>query len=605
MLIVKFLAVVVALAGCGFTLTPGGDDVPEGTRITLTDDTMAEFSQNGGVTDTVIATRGALEPAAFVLGGLHGRAFAGRHVLATSTYDIVRAAVGPELGAAYRQVPAEYTDTQNRPRGLSITGPNSYTMLLDGEILLPQGPVVLEVHADDMMIIEISFDGGVTFANRVVSQRNAQMLALAVPTSGWYPIRASFVQHDGDAFWRMLITPMGGAKIPIDGLRLRKRLTADDGGLIANAFDGREMLVPLGETTVGTVDEDYGSGGPGHDLQTNVSDRYSVRFAGQVLIDTAASYTFSADIGTEASDIYRIWIDGELVANVWPAMVDRLTATLPLEPGWHDLLVDFGEENANARIKLTMSGGGIPDGPIDPARLRPAVAFGLTASYASAASFRLMDATPMASGVTVVPLPLVMTGGGTIASVDYGFGLAEQRLSDLRVDLLDCSGARTVTPPTAASYYYYPTDTSCEGSPVVPTAPWAWRITDTIPGDEPGNNNSVLWSPILVATYWGGSRMPFAPIFTFVSAPKPTPGAIGFAAVQITADLRDALLTFEMRAGDDLAELATASWIAVESGSVPRVTASELVQYRIAVSSDGWKLASIDKVDLTYVVPVE
>ncbi len=328
MLIVKgwFVAFVVALAGCGFTLTSGtgGDDVPEGDRITLTDDTEQDFTTNAGVTDAEIAKRGALEPAAFVLGGLHGRAFAGEHVLPTSTYATALAAVGPELGAAYRQVPSEWDATQDRPRGLSINTPTDYTVLHSGEILLPLGSVTLEVHADDIMVIEISFDGGMTFAHRVVSPGTLQTLALQVPAAGWYPIRASYRQSGGNSFWRMAITPLGGAKIPIDGARLRKRLTAEDDGLIASAFDGKALLIPLGEFTVATIDENYASAGPGHDLQTTVTDRFAVRFAGQVRIDTAGDYTFSADIGAEAGDAFRIWIDGAVVANVWPPLVDRL-----------------------------------------------------------------------------------------------------------------------------------------------------------------------------------------------------------------------------------------------------------------------------------------
>ena len=193
------VAIVAALAGCGFTLT-SGDDAPEGERITLTDDTAEEFAINGGVTDTEIAARGALEPAAFVLGGLHGRAFAGEHVTTTSTYATVEAAVGPELGTAFRQVPTEWGDTQGRPRGLNINDTGNYTVLFAGDILLPAGPVILDVNADDLMIIEISFDGGVTFPHRVVSPNSSRTIALSVPAAGWYPIRVSYEQNGGGSF---------------------------------------------------------------------------------------------------------------------------------------------------------------------------------------------------------------------------------------------------------------------------------------------------------------------------------------------------------------------------------------------------------------------
>jgi len=597
------LAVVIALAGCGFTLTSasgGGDDgVPDGERITLTDDTAADFATNAGVTDTLIAPRGSLEPDAFIVGGLKGRGFAGNLVADASTYDSVVASLGPELGVAYRQVPADWATTAaNRPRGLGITTTGNYTILFTGEILLPPGPVTLETDADDRVVVEVALDG-TNFGPRLFAHNALATTVLQVPASGWYPFRAAFGQAGGDADWSLAITPMGGAKIKIDGQRLRARVSAER-GLIASAFDGTAMLTPSGETAVATVNESYGFNGPGADLPLAAVDRFAMRFAGQVLIDAPGMYTFSADIGTEPNDLFRIWIDGVLVANLWPPTPDRLTATIPLTAGWHDLLVDYGENDLSARVQLRMAGPGIPDGPIDPQRLRPAVAFGLTASFFGFQSYPLTDA-----GVVNVDLPLSAPIGAVIAAVDFGFGLANQRLSDLTIAILDCHGATTLPQlTTVAPYYYYPADSSCADTPVVPVIPWKFRITDTVPGNDTVLPSS-LYNPILIATYSGGDRIPFAPTFSFVSAPRSTPGAIGFAPVEITADLRGALLTFEMRTGADPAELANASWVPVASGAVPVLTASEWVQYRVAISSDGWKLASVDKVDLTYVVPAE
>ena len=599
------IATVIALAGCGFSLAPGGggdDGIPDGTRITLTDDTAAELANNAGLTDGVVAARGALEPDAFVVGGLKARGFAGNQVADASTYDGVADAVGPQLGFGYRQVPADHDATYDRPRGLGITTNSDYTILYTGEILLPQGIVTLTTDADDRVVVQVALDG-VTFGERLFSHNAVRSIELAVPAAGWYPIRAAYGQAGGGAFWRLEIAQLGAPTIPIDGKRLRARVTADH-GLIASAFDGQAMLVPAGETAVATVDENYGVGPPSHDLPITTPDRFALRFAGQVLIDTPGAYTFSADIGAEPFDLFRIWIDGVQVANVWPPVADRPSATLDLAAGWHDLLVDFGEETVTARIQVKLSGPGIPDGPIDPQRLRPAVAFGLTAPFVAFASFPLIDATSVA-GVLTIPMALVAPAGARIASVDYGLAITNQRLSDLTIDLIDCHGAKTLPVTVPAIYDYFASDTSCAGEPVVPVAPWAWRITDSVPGNDPVALLPAVLNPVLVATYWGGDRVPFAPAYTFVSAPKPTPGAIGFAAIEVTADLRGALMMIEMRAGADEAALASAPWIPVDNDAVPALTASAWVQYRLAVTSDGWRLASIDKVDLTYVVPAE
>lgn len=593
------IATAIALAGCGFTITPDGGGLPEGVRITLTDDTAADFADNEGLVDAVIAPRGVIEPDAFVLGGLTARGFALNLVADNSSYDSVVASLGPELGAAYRQVPENWALTAaNRPRGLGITTTTAYTVLYDGEILLPQGQVTLETDADDRVVVQVALDG-TTFGERLFAKMSTTTIQLQVPAAGWYPIRAALGQAGGSAHWRLEITPLGSPKVRIDGKRLRARAPAG-GGLIASAFIGKAMLFAAGETAVPTIDEDYGGGPPSHDLPIANFDAFAMRFAGQVHIDAPGMYTFSADIGTEPGDLFRIWIDGALVANVWPPTPDRPTATLALSEGWHDLLVDYADDLNTAKVQLRMSGPGVTDGPIDPQRLRPAVAFGLTAPYVMIANFPLMDA-----GTVNVPLPLGAPGGATIAAVDYGFGIASQRLTDLTVALLDCHGATTLPPLSGGPYFYFSYDPSCAGSPVMPVAPWSWRITDTAPGNDVQAGIPRLFDPVLVATYSGGDQMPFAPAFTYVSAPKMTPGAIGFAQPVITADLRGAMLMFEMRAAADPAQLATASWVPVAADTVPAVTASEWVQYRLAVTSDGWKLASVDKVEITYVVPAE
>lgn len=598
------IAVAIAFAGCGFAIQPvlgGGDDgIPEGTRITLTDDTADDFAANAGLVDGVIAKRGVIEPAAFVLGGLEAHAFTGNLVADDSTYDSVTAtaATFTELGFSYRQVPADWSAIpERRPRGIGIRTTTEYTIFYTGEILLPQGAVTLETDADDRVVIEIALDG-TTFGPRLFAHNATVTMPLQVAAAGWYPIRAVLGQAGGTAHWRLEITPLGGAKIPIDGKRLRARVT-DGGGLIANAFVGKGLLVAAGETAVATIDEDYGAGPPSHDLPIASTDAFSMRFAGQVHLDAPGMYTFSADVGAEPLDLYRIWIDGALAANYWPPIPDRPKATLSLSEGWHDLLVDYADENLLAKVQLRMSGPDVAEGPIDPKRLRPAVAFGLTAPYFVVANYPLMDA-----GVINVPLPVVAPGGARIGAVDHGFGIANQPLSDLTVDLLDCQGATPVPVADPARYFYFAHDPSCAGAPVMPFAPWSLRISDTVPGNV-GTLTPLLYNPMLVVTYSGGDRMPFAPAFTFVSAPKPTPGAIGYASVTVTADLRGALVMVELRTGADLEALASAPWIPVPEDTVPALTANEWLQYRLAVTSDGWSLASVDKVEITYVVPAE
>ncbi|MDB4960741.1 MAG: hypothetical protein JWP01_740 [Myxococcales bacterium] len=602
------LTTLVMLAGCGFSITSGGggdDSVPEGRQVTIVDDTATDFAANQGLTDGAIAPRGVIEPAAFVIGGLRARAFDGNLVTDASTYDTVVAAVGPELGFGYRQVPRDWSaDSVPRPRGLGLTSSSTFTLLYTGEIALPQGMVTLEALADDRVVAQVALDG-TTFGERLFAHNASATITLNVPAAGWYPIRAAYGQAGGVQKLSFAITPSGMARVAVDGDRLRARVT-EDRGLVASAFDGKGLLAAAQESAVRTIDEDYAFGAPAHDVGVSTVDRYSMRFAGQLKIDEPGMYTFTADIGTEAGDLYRIWIDDKLVAQRWPPTPDVPMVTLALEPGWHDLLVDFGEEDLSAKIQLVMSGPGIPSGPIDPQRLRPAVAFGLTAPYVALTTYPLADATSTAPGVTQVNMPLVAPAGAKIAAVDYGFAIANQRLSDLTVDLLDCHGAMTVSPLAAGvPYYYYAADPSCAGMPVMPAAPWAWRVTDSVPGNGIGLGTPVIALPVLVATYSGGDRRPFATAITFMSKPHPTPGAISYAPIKVTADLRGASINVEIRAAADAASLAQATWVPAPADAPPSLAAGDVVQYRFSILTNGWQFPTVDKVEVTYVVSDE
>jgi hypothetical protein len=598
----------IMLAGCGFSITSadGGDDgVPEGRRVTIVDDTATDFAANQVLTDGVVASRGVIEPDAFVLGGLRASAYDGNHLADSSTYDSVVAAVGARVGFGYRQVPHDWSmDTVTRPRGLGLGTTSNFTVLYTGEIALPAGAVTLEANADDRVVVQVALDG-TTFGERLFVHNGTATIVLNVPAAGWYPIRAAYAQQGGTQKFTLAMTPGAAARVEIGGDRLRARVT-EDRGLVVHAFDGKGLLTPGGESAVLTVDEDYGFNPPAHDVGVASFDRYALRFAGQVMIDQKGMYTFTADIGTEAGDLYRIWIDDKLVANRWAPTPDVSSVTLELEPGWHDLLVDFGEEDFTAKIKLLMSGPGIPSGPIDPQRLRPAVAFGLTAPFVALMAYPLADASSTAPGVTQVDMPLVAPPGAKIGAVDYGFAIANQRLSDLTVDLLDCHGAKTVSPlAVGVAYYYYAADATCAGMPVMPAAPWAWRVTDNVPGNDFTFGTPAVANPVLIATYSGGDRRPFSTAVTFVSAPHPTPGAIGFAPVEVTADLRGAALSVEVRAAADAAALAQAAWVPAPADAVPSLAPGEVVQYRLSILTDGWQFPTVDKVEVTYVVPEE
>ncbi len=598
------LASGLALGACGFEVAGDGGPIP--VEVVLVDDTAADFAANVGLIDAVIAPRGVIEPAAFVLGGLHARAYAGNLLGDSDTWDtaVAEAAGADVLGEGYRQLPRDWALTlPNRPRGLGIQDTDNWTVHYDGEILLPTGTVALELEADDRAIAYVALDG-TTFGPRLFSKGSAQQQMLDVPVAGWYPLRIAMSQGGGGADLAVTLRPAFGAPIVVDGTRLRARVS-DAPGLLVFAFGDRELSVPLGESAAPTAAGSFGTAAPALDLDVP-ADLFSMRYAGQLRVDTAGTYTFAVDVGADTSDGFRLWIDGALVAHHWASLTDELTASLPLTEGWHDLLLDHAETTGSASVELRMAGPGIPDGSIPTALLRPAVAFGLTASYVGATPTPLVDASINGPSTTTVQAPLIGPPGAVMDAVDIGLGIASQRMSDLTADVVDCHGSTPLPLPALPGYVYFAARTDCAGTAVMPPPTWGYRVIDTVVGNDFQYVGQIpnLYFPLVVATYHGGDRRPYAPTMTFVSTPRPITGASTWGKVGLTAELAGATLTLDVRTATDETALASAEWLTVADQQVPRGRPSELLQYRLSVAGTGWERATIDRVEIRYVVDV-
>lgn len=576
----------VTLTACTFTTRV--DEEPPLPNAAIVDDTAEDFAAHAQLVDGVVTPWGRIEPDAFVLGGLHAVAYPNNRVMPGDTFEDVaaRLAAEPALGAAYRQVPVDWGNSA-RPAGLGLTANNNYTVLYAGEVLLPRGAVVLEVEADTRGVVEVALDGAVF--DRRVSAAGAATLALVVPRDGWYPIRAALGQMGGTAKLVLRHT-LGGVTTAIDGDRLRARVT-DHHGVIAFAYNGA-LFEPRGETARPTLADDFGTDAPPFDLPVP-ADEFALRYAGQLRIDTAADYTFTV----AADDGWRLWIDGELVGYRWNVPLStQPVAPLRLEPGWHDIALDYVDVLGAANVELRMEGGGVPAGPIEPARLRPAIAHGLIS-----ASF---DPTPRPIGdntITVIDLDL---GGAPqnaiIESIDYLFGIVEQRMTDLTATLYDCTGAHLLPLDADPGTFYFGADRTCAGRPVHAPVRWRLHLADSVPGNEPVSGTPALQNLGVAVSYRGGPRMPFAPELTYVSAPKPTPGAIRLGALTVTGDLDGALLQLAVRTADDEAALDDAPWIVVANGGNPQVPARAFLQYKLVLATNGWRYATIDRVELAY-----
>jgi len=585
-MLVRASWVLAGVAACSFSTTI--DNAPDdGQTLTITDDTFGD----GTVTDGVAA--GTVEPDGFVLGGLHARAF--QSALVDNGEDFAKvladAAAATQLGAGYAQVPTNWAG--GRPRGLGLTADSTFSVVYDGELLLPSGEVTLEAQVDDRGLVQVALDPATpTVFGPLLA--NTSSITFTVPAAGWYPIRAAMTEDSGNARFVLTIV-QGQVRTTVDAARLRARVTSSP-GLLVYAWDGQGFVGERGQTSRPTIKEAFGISAPPYDLTASF-DRFSLRFAGQLRIDTAGTYVFGATLGIDTNDGWRLWIDGNLVAHEWLGHPDLAVGSVDLAPGWHDILVDYADEIGNAEIAVSMTGPDAPaGGTIDPARLRPVVAFGNTFTVATTASTTIADAT---STFVTMPLP----GGPTevIDAVDVGFRIDNQDMTTLQVTLFDCSAGMVLPVNGTPSYHYFPADKSCAGKPTNPVVDWQLRLSDSAAGNGLFIGLGSIRDYGVAALYHGGPKMPFSPVVSYTSGPKPTPGARRIAAVRAIGDLDGGVAEIAVRSAADAASLAATAFEVVRDGE-PVDMAGEVTQYRITISTDGWQYPVLDSVEIDYVV---
>nr|MBA3820408.1 hypothetical protein [Deltaproteobacteria bacterium] len=501
-------------------------------------------------------------------------------------------------GAAYRQVLVDWGP--ERPPGLGLLASADFTILYDGELLLPAGTLQLEVAASERAIVQVALDRTApgAFGAPLVAHNGTGAVELTVAEAGWYPIRAAYAEGGGDASFLLTLVD-DPVRTAVGPERLRARVT-DSPGLVVFGFDGQGFGVDRGATTRPTIDDSFQLTPPPFDLGMQ-GDRFSLRYAGQLRIDTAGPYMFTANVGGDISDGWRLWLDGTPVAYHWGGAPDVPSVTLDLAAGWHDLLVDYADEIGNAEIELAMTGPDAPGGgPIASARLRPAVKFGNTFSFVQPAATPLLDMTS-----TFVQLPLPGSALTVIDSVDYGFRIDNQDMAALDVHLFDCNAGKELPLRPTPGYHYFGADRSCAGKPTMPAFPWSLRVADTVAGNVPFAGPGVVRDYGISALYHGGERMPFAPVVVYESAPVVTPGALRIDDVHSDGAFDGAAVELAIRTGSDPASLAAAPWVVVRDGELPDVEASELVQYRVVLTTNGWQFPQLDKVEIGYVVAAE
>ena len=100
---------------------------------------------------------------------------------------------------------------------------------------------------------------------------------------------------------------------------------------------------PVAVVDIGNINFNWGNSGPS---QVN-ADGFSLRFSRRITV-SPAYYEFTA----VADDGIRVWVDGRLIINAWPADPSRSYVVGQVLTGNHDILVEYYEQSGLANVRL-------------------------------------------------------------------------------------------------------------------------------------------------------------------------------------------------------------------------------------------------------------
>ncbi|HVV82173.1 MAG TPA: proprotein convertase P-domain-containing protein [Kofleriaceae bacterium] len=566
------------------------------------DDSAADFA--GGTQDgTVVEAFGAIAPAAYYTGGLLVRAsdtatFADA---ATETWAQVMAMPLTPAMAPARTLTRDWGS--GVPAGLALTGGDDLTMVYTGEVYLEAGMWTFYVLADDHAFLELAPIGSTTFT-RVVSANwpNEASGTFMAPASGWYPIHLAHAEQSGAIQLAVQATgPTVAMKAPLSRQRLRFLASGLEGMAVAGFDDGR-LLGDEGTSIDHTAPAgvNWNDGRPA-DLGITAADDFSVRWAGQLLVDTGGPYTFRY----VSDDGQRLWVDGALVLDHWDETPhDSMTAPIDLSPGWHDLAVDVNESAGSAQAFLgVVNGPDLVAATLPPARLRPVETRG--ERYETA-----VDHTARAipdAGMVEAPLVIDAPPGAKAGSVEVGWTFDHTYWGDLEISLVAPDGSVVLLRDNAGGdgsgtvSERLHTDAFADATA---SGTWKLRVRDTVSVDT----GTLRAFELTVHTHAGAPPIPAHA--TFESAVKDLgPGVRSYAKFSWSARREPgAAVRLYARSGDSVVECREADWSSAmvdAEGGVPAVTPRRYFQYLVELDGDGDRSATVDwvRLDLTAEVP--
>jgi hypothetical protein len=326
------------------------------------------------------------------------------------------------------------------------------------------------------------------------------------------------------------------------------------------------------------------------------AEDFSVRWAGQLYIATAGSYTFRL----VTDDGQRLAIDGAMLQSLWDSTThDTTTSPLALSEGWHDFVVAQTEHQGGASARLTVASGPDLAGlalPLD--RTRPVA--GRAFRYDTG-----VDRTDRAipdPGTVESAVAFSAPSNAVVTGIDVSYTFNHAYWGDLVVTLIAPGGGQAVlrdqaggsSSGTNTDRFY---TTAVNGVSVN----GAWRLRAE---DAASLDSGSLLDFQLTVHYAGGE--PPIPLVATYDGPVMNLGASVLAYDLVTWGERRPAGTgvqLRLRSGASEAACLGGAWSAPltnPAGSVPSLPVGPFVQYRIELSSSGDAAAALDWVQLDY-----
>jgi len=455
-----FLGLLV-VAGCGFKsgAKPAMDAPPlplpdGGTAGMWQFDTAADFAATGSTVSNMTIeardTRGSLTPSAYTYGGLAAHGLAG--VKLWMHGDLSWAKLnGKTASGAGLWAGQDLTDASELDQ-LGIPSKGNMTLWFEGEVWLEAGSTELfKLVGDDVAFFQIALPDRTDYG--AASDDNNNAIAVATPTTGWYPIRIGFTNGGGASGMTFTHSDTGGALVPWTRERLRAR-TSELPGALRTVF-GRQLLaggvgsqppvpgIEAADLLTSTTFTPAPPGAPSNSLD------WSARYLGQIYIVQPGTYTLSVT----SDDGSRARLGSGRNATHWgrddSTAATTYTTTAMLAAGWNDVAVDYNQTAGGMRLEAKLAGPDFAVAAAVPAsRLRPVEAADDRLAFVSDPDgHAIKDGQGLAAAGTAA-LPVGGYANETVTAIDLTYEITTGRWNELKVDLVTPAGTRVTVQNT-------------------------------------------------------------------------------------------------------------------------------------------------------------